>query len=211
MPPRHQPQGADLFHIPGDMRKVIEDQPALSIILRSMSWPKESYTDHKFVDIFQTVSGAFQNGAMDVIELHSKVDRRTNGTPSAYSRLFRTTEDKASNPEAGPLRELGNAGSAVGTYAREKALLGVRRYEAKAAQIAAPQPPPQPQLDQDNPAIPAAAGNNAMSHIGNQATEPWPTQREQPELDDNFGHAPPNHTSLAGRKFAPPCCSQRGI
>ncbi|KAI1808776.1 hypothetical protein F4811DRAFT_498762 [Daldinia bambusicola] len=218
---------------------------------RQMSWPRENYTDHKFVDIFQTVSGTFQNGTTNVRQLHDEVARRMNGIPSPYSRLFRTIEDKALKLEVGPLRAQGSAGSDVGIYtvstsdlstliealnsqvdthglpihrqaaytavaakaakksydlprdkdmetAREKAILGVRRYEAKAAKIAARQPPPQPQLGQDSSVIPAAAGGDkAMSHIGTQTMEPWPVQSEQPELD-SFGRVPSNRSSPAG-------------
>ncbi|KAI2784204.1 hypothetical protein F4815DRAFT_457250 [Daldinia loculata] len=232
---------------------------------RQMSWPKENYTDNKFLDVFQTVNHTFQSGAMTVTELHDEVERRMNGIPSQYSRLFRTIEDMVFNPQVGPLRAPGNAGPDVGTYlvttgdlstliealgrqvdihglpiyrpaaytavaakaakksydlpresdlgaARERSILGVRRYQAKAAKIAAQQPPPPPQPGQSIPVVPAAgnnakshvgtqtaehwpgqsipvvpaAGNNAKSHIGTQTTEPWPVQSPRADSEESF-------------------------
>ncbi|KAI0852153.1 hypothetical protein F5Y00DRAFT_259112 [Daldinia vernicosa] len=211
---------------------------------RQMSWPKDNYTENRFFDVFQTVNHTFQSGTMTVTDLHDEVERRMNGIPSQYSRLFRAIEDAVFDAQIVPLRAPGNAGSDVGTYivttgdlstliealgkqadihglpiyrpaaytavaaktakksydlpreselgaAREKSILGVRRYQARAAKVAAQQPPPLPQSGQSIPAVPAA-GNNAKSHVGTQTTEPWPTRspRADSEDSDDFFYDP---------------------
>ncbi|KAK6956029.1 hypothetical protein Daesc_003676 [Daldinia eschscholtzii] len=209
---------------------------------RRMSWPSQNYTDHKFLDIFQVVNSTFQDGTMSVVELHDEVERRMNGIPSPYSRLFRTIEDVACGSEDDPLRQPGDSGLDIGTYlvntedlsaliealdaqidvhgfhihrpaeytavaakaakksydlprandiaaVRERVLLGIRRFEARAAKIAAqPHPYPHPHPGQDN--LTAAPVVNVPLNMRTQTAaeaECLSARREEPpDSDDPF-------------------------
>ncbi|OTB13390.1 hypothetical protein K445DRAFT_13756 [Daldinia sp. EC12] len=213
---------------------------------RRMSWPSQNYTDHKFLDIFQDVNSTFQDGTMSVVELHDEVERRMNGIPSPYSRLFRTIEDVACGSEDDPLRQSGgdDSGLDIGTYlvntedlsaliaaldmqvdvhgfhihrpadytavaaktakksydlprakeiaaVRERVLLGIRRFEARAAKIAAqphPHPHSQPQPGQDNlTAVPVVnVPLNMRTQTAAEADRLSARREEPPDSDDLF-------------------------